>query len=265
MLKKMSREAIAVEARNLASELNAIQSTLKLGSKEREEKEDQIYERLSQLAEEIKANHSKHPRMTEIFLAITGSPVPSTISKLPIYTDKDRLFTQSPTTPKVTLFLEQMAENLRSLPPDRIQETLMNPEKDGPKELVQSFIHSAEREKWLNASAKETCHHCWNEVMQRIFIMAVEMVTVELKQRAHQIRTLTEQQFLTEEDAVYLIKLISQALNKTEVLLKEADSAKKSKQVWIDLIESVFRLVINLVNELMMRYVQLVKLRKRLK
>ena len=259
------RVAIDQEARMLVADLHKIHGTLKPGSIEREQREDYIYKRLYQLAETIKARHPRDPKLQEIYFAITNDGAPQesvTVRRLPVYTDEYKMFTQSPTTPKVQLFLEKMATDLKSLPEDETRRLLSDQTIDGPKEVLRSFVSKCHRERWLKESAEITCHGCWDEVMHFVFMMSVEMLTLELKQRSKQIRLMTEKGYLAEVDAMDLIQHIEKIIRETDRMIAKAEKPKKSKREWIELIESLFRLLVGLVNDLMMRYVKFMAFRK---
>lgn len=240
------------EVRLLLQELQAVQR-LKSGSVERQQKEDRIYDRLYDISNAIKT-HSRDPAMAELYTKITGEQLPRTVNRLPIYTDEYKLFTEYPTTPKTELFLSKMGRDLAGIEA-----------RKEPKELLKTFVSKCDREQWLERSADMTCKHCWNEVMQHMFMMVIEMLTVELKQRAHQIRTMTEQGYLTEIDAQDLAKHMDKIIYETEKLLDKASKHKHKKEEWILLIESLFQLMVGLINEIMSRYMQFVMVKREVK
>lgn len=259
------RVAIDQEARALVQDLHLVQTTMKTGSLEREQREDYIYKRLYQIADAIEARHRHDPRLRPIYYAITqqGTAVePPSVSRLPVYDDEFKMFTQSPTTPKVHLFLTRMATDLQALPPATTAALLSDPTKDGPKQVVRALVSRGQREPWLQASAHRTCRGCWTEVMRHLFMMAVEMLTLELKQRAHQIRVMTERGYLTEVDALELVSYVEHIIQETGHLLKQSERTPQSKKSWIALTEALFRLLVGLINDLMMRYMQFVKFRQ---
>lgn len=259
------RLALDQEARALVNELHQVNATLKPGSVEREQREDRIYQRLFDLAEIIKARHQHDPELQQIYFVITNQGPPAVaagVKRLPLYTDEFKLFTQSPTTPRVQMFLEKMATDLETLPRAETQRLLADQTRDGPKELVRSFVSQCHRERWLRDSAKITCKGCWDEVMRHIFMMAIEMLTLELKQRAHQFRVLSEKGYLTEVDVLDLVQHVEKIVHEAERLLAQSEKRKLSKTEWIQLIEALFRLLVGLINDLMLRYVQAVNFRR---
>jgi hypothetical protein len=265
------REQVDMEARNLIHELNIVNTTLKLGSIEREQKEDFIYKKLYYLAEEIKQKHYHDKSMRELYYLITNDPLPYApeVSSLPVYPDKYKMFTKSPPNPKVNLFLANMATTLNTMNPKDVQRRLSDPTKDGPKEILESFVSHTHREKGFEMGSEKTCKNCWNDVMRPIFMMTIEMLTVELKARAEQILTLTKTGHLTPEDAISLAGYISKVIHKMEKMLESTISEKKGKKErkgltktdWIKLVESLFQLMVDVINEIMMRYVKMSKMR----
>lgn len=259
------RAALDQEARSLVAELHQVTTTLKAGSAEREQHEDRIYQRLYELAELIQTRHATDPALQELRFAITqrgAAAEARSVKRLPVYTDEYKMFTQSPTNPKVQMFLEKMATDLQALPRDETQRLLADQTIDGPKDVLRTFVSKCQRERWLKDSAKITCKNCWDEVMRSVFMMTIEMVTVELKQRSHQIRIMTERGYLTEVDAMDLVKHVEKIIREVEHLLRKSERRKLSKTEWIALIEALFRLLVGLVNELMMRYVQFINFRR---
>ncbi len=259
------RMALDQEARSLVAELHHVNTTLKAGSLEREQREDKIYQRLYELAELIKSRHPTDPGLQELQFVITQQGAATeavSVKRLPVYTDEYKMFTQSPTNPKVQMFLEKMATDLQALPREETQRLLADQTRDGPKDVLRTFVSKCQRERWLKDSAKITCKGCWDEVMRSVFMMTIEMVTLELKQRAHQIRVMTERGYLTEVDAMDLVKHVGKIIREVEHLLRKSEKRKLSKNEWIVLIEALFRLLVGLVNELMMRYVQFINFRR---
>jgi len=257
-------EDVDEESRRLITELTSIQNTLKPGSAEREQREDAIFKRLYQLAEIIKHDHSHDPRMREMFFLITEQVIPAPapeVEQLPVYADEYKLFTRTQPQPKVQIFLEQMALDLKTMTPDEVRENLSDPSRDGQKEILNSFMGRCNRENWMKDGADHTCKNCWDEVMQRVFLMAAEMLTLEMKKRAEQIIQMTKHGHLTTEDARELAKFISKVMKKTEHLLETSEKRKKTKKEWIFLVESIFRLMVNLINEVMMRYFKMLKVK----
>lgn len=261
----VSGVSVAHEARTLVHELQKVQATLKSGSVEREQSEDRIYQRLYQLADTIRTRHPRDPQLQEIFFVITNQGTPASapsVPRLPVYTDEFKLFTQSPTTPKVQLFLEKMAQDLQALPAAHTHTLLADGLRDGPKDVLRSFVSKCHRERWLKESSELTCKGCWTEVMRYVFMMAIEMLTLELKQRAHQIRVMTAQGNLTEVDANELAKHAEHIILEADRLLARSEKPRLSKKDWIELLEALFRLLVGLINDLMMRYVQFMTFRK---
>lgn len=259
------RAALDQEARTLVQELHHVHTTLKSGSVEREQREDQIYQRLFEVAEAIKLRHAEDPQLKEIYFVITQQGTPSaaaSVPRLPVYTDEFKMFTQSPTTPAVQMFLEKMATDLQAMPREETQRLLSDPLRDGPKDVLRTFVSKCHRERWLKESAEITCKGCWEEVMRRVFLMAIEMLTLELKQRSHQIRLMTERGYLTEVDASELAQQVEKIIHEAERLLSRSEKSKLSKREWIELIEALFRLLVGLINELMLRYMHFVQFRK---
>ncbi len=250
----------------LVEDLHRVHETLKAGSVEREQREDYIYKRLYELAEAIKTRYPNDPKMQEVYFAITDDDRnvksdSAIVRRLPVYTDEYKMFTQSPTTPKVQVFLEKMATDLNALPKEQTQRILSDQVRDGPKEVLRTFVSKCQREEWLKSASKNTCHNCWDEVMRHVFGMTIEMLTLELQQRSRQIREMTMKGLLTEVDAMDLIKHIEKIIQEANHLIRKSEK-KQSKNSWIELIEELFRLIVGLVNEIMMRYVKFMTFRK---
>jgi hypothetical protein len=237
---------------------------MKAGSIEREQQEDFVYKRLYQLAEIIKTRYSNDPKLKEIYFVVTneGTPVTESVKRLPVYTDEYNMFTQSEVTPATNMFLEKMSTDLEALPNEKVHQLLSNRTIDGQKEVLRSFVTKHGREEFLRTSIDETCKSCWSEVMRYVFVMSVEILTVELKRRAHQIREMTAKGYFTDVDAKDLVVFVESIILKVEQLLSQSRKPKLSKHAWIELIESLFRLMVGLVNEIMMRYVQYVNFKR---
>jgi hypothetical protein len=258
------KNKIDMEARQLIEELRQINQTLKLGSVAREQREDHIYQRLYFLAEQIKHKHYQDKSLRELYYLITNDAsltTPPEVSKLPVYPDKYHMFTKFPTTPKTNIFLSQMAKTLHTMNPEQIHKRLVQPDQDGAKQVLESFVSHTHREHALKMGAKQTCKHCWEEVMRNIFIMTLEMLTLEMKSRAEQILQMTQKGDLTSEDAVELTQYITQVIHQMEKMLPESQKKKKTKGEWIQAIESLFQFMVNIINEIMMRYFQMIRMK----
>jgi hypothetical protein len=155
-----------------------------------------------------------------------------------------------------------MAQDLRTYEADEVRDLMVQPSQDGPKEVVYSLTERCQREHWLHTHASKTCSGCWNKVMREIFMMAVELLTLELQTRSSQIVDMTEQGHLTREDAEELAAFLTKTTGKLEKLLQKSDRKKMSKRQWIQLVEEVFRLTVGVGNEIMMRYVMLLKMKE---
>jgi hypothetical protein len=258
------KNKIDMEARQLIEELRQINQTLKLGSAVREQKEDQIYQRLYFLAEQIKHKHYQDKSLRELYFLITndsGLTSPPEVAKLPVYPDKYHMFTKFPPSPKTNIFLSQMAQTLHTMKPEQVHQRLVQPDQDGAKQVLESFVSHTHREHALKIGAKQTCKHCWEEVMRNIFIMTLEMLTLEMKSRAEQILQMTQKGDLTPEDALDLSQYITQVIHQMEKMLPESQKKKKTKGEWIQSIEKLFQFMVNIINEIMMRYFQMTRMK----
>lgn len=280
------------ETRDLLDELNVVQNTLKPGSLEREKREDAVYKRLYDIADYIKTDHSHDPRMQEIYFVITEERLESsqaspsatpdvegpsdvivdsgglvmkvnnkTVKQFPVYGDPYRMYTKYPSTAKTQLYLEQMALDLGAMNPVELQSNFESVDEDGTKKVMRSMLGKCQREKWMTSQSKKCCAPCWREVMQQMFLMGCEILTVEMKTRSHQIAQMTERGQLTMEDARYLAEYIEKVMNQLEKLLTQSKRGRKSKKEWIYLVESVYRLMVGMINEIMMKVVQMLKVK----
>ena len=262
-------EALDEEVRKLVLDLHTVQTTLKIGSLEREQKEDSIFQRLYEIAETIKTQYPDDPRMSKIYALIMPEEDKKSvvnIDKFPVYTDSFGMFTKTTTNPRLNFFISRMAEDLKVGTPEQIHNHLSNPHKDGSKEILQSLWSNVHRPEWLKSSARDTCKSCWNTVMHRVFFMMAEVVTAEMRTRAHQVISMTQQGQLTLHDAKDLSLYIENVVKKIEELLDHATKkTHKHKEDLVNLVEALFRLMINTVNEIMMRYVKLLHFKNSVK
>lgn len=260
------RQALDHETRNLIFQLNEVHQKLKPGSAEREQKEDAIYSRLYQISEQIQQKHSNDPHLRELFFLITdqtlGTPARPQVTQLPVYSDPQKVFTKYPSSPQTRIFLEKMAQDLRTYETAEVRDLMADHMHDGPKEVVQSLAERCQREHWLKQHAGKTCSRCWDKVMREIFMMAVEVLTLELQTRSHQIIRMTEHGHLTHEDAQDLSDFFTETMHKLEKLLKKSEHKKITKHQWIRLVEEVFQLTVGIGNELMMRYILMLKVKQ---
>lgn len=274
-----TREELDEDVRNLVYDLHVVQTTLKLGSIEREQREDEIFRRLYYISEIIKTDYATDKRMNQLYTLIRQENIPLTpaisttdifppytTKPLPVYTDAYNMFTRTTLTPKTIFFIEQMATDLKVGSPDQIRNHLSHHDKDGGKEILQSTWSNVDREEWLRLGASNTCSNCWNSVMHRVFLMMAEVVAVEMRNRAYQVIDMTKKGQLTMEDAKDLAQHISHVIKKIDRLLTLATSEKsKKKDHMVNLVEALFRLMINVVNEIMIRYVKLLHVKNSFK
>ena len=171
------------------------------------------------------------------------------------YTDPHHMFTKFPSDTKTHMVLEEIVQALHSKSPEEADQILSDPGKDGKKEILESLIANCQRKKAFEKGAKTTCSQCWRETMHNIFFMVSEMLVVELKNRSHQILTMLGRGDITQEDALDLSSMMAEIIKKMHKLVKRSESSKMEKKEWNEIIEATFQLLIDLVNELMMRYV----------
>lgn len=240
--------SISQKTRMLIDELQTVQTTMKLGSVEREQREDEIYRQLYDIAEHIKTDGSlaKKPEMKDIYARITGDTI---VSRFPVYTDEYKMFVQHPEDPKTRLFLEKISGNTEQ-PTD---------------EILRSFVSKCGRKGLLEHSRRDTCTSCWSGIMRQIFRRMIQILTVELKRRSEQIKAMTEAGILTEVDMKDLVKHIESILHKTSKLVTRSEKHIKSKEEWIELNETLFQFMVDIVNDLMMRYVEYIRVKKQIK
>jgi len=252
------REKIDIESKKLIDELIVMNKTMKAGSIEREKREDEIYRKLYEFAELIQKHNWTQKNMRHLFYLITNQKLKSDEKSDwnfdDLYTDRHKMFTRFPDDTKTHLFLEKLHESTKTLTPEQIKQILNDPNIDGKKELLEAMTENCARTKLLHEASHKTCSSCWRDVMRSIFFMLSEMLTVELKTRSHQILKMSENKEITTQDAVELSELLREVIKKLEHYITKSDKVI-SKKEWIELIESVFLLMIQMINEIMMRYV----------
>lgn len=245
-----ARQEIDTEARKLIDELYNINKTLKPGSIEREQKEDAIYQKLHILADMIQRKNWTHKNMQDLYHLITNKH----LKQPTLYSDDYKMFTQYPDDAKTHLFLEEMVKKYNIMKPEEADALLKDPSIDGKKEILKSLLQNCQREKILHKGVESTCKDCWQEIIRKMFFMVAEMLTVELQNRAHQIVLMTKQKQLSAQDAIDLSGLLKVVAEKLDGMINKADKIVKKKD-WINLVESIFKLLIYMVNEIMMRFV----------
>lgn len=257
--------AVDQEARALVAELQTVFATVKPGTAEREQREDRIYKRLNELAELIREQYPNDPNLQQFRYLVTDkgdAALRAPVNRLPIYTDEYKMFTQSPTNPKVQMFLKTMAKDTGSMPAESVDRVLADQYADGSKSVLRSMVTAPNRTQWLQNAADETCRPCWNSVMRRLFMMGIEMLTLELRQRTQQISVAARDGLFTPVDAKELGEHIGRIISKTDEMLDESQRSSLSKEDWIGLVEGVFRLMVGLINDLMSRYFQAIRFRR---
>lgn len=249
-------EAIEAASRRLIEELNRLDQTYKSGSAEREERADQIYDELYRLAEHIRTRHSDNPRMREIYLIITETPLNRDypVRKLPVYTDEFRAFTRSAPNPRVLMLLQHMAQEVGAQTPEALAVLSRDPNRDPQKELMEMFIHQCGRAKLLKRASAQCCHNCWHKTLSHMYYLAVELLQVELLRRTKQVQTLVKAHKLPETEAQHVINYFLTVADKVGKLTRQMEAHKrKTKQDWIKYVEAVYQIIVNLINELMTR------------
>ena len=246
----IARKAVDAEARKLIDELYSINKTLKPGTIERERKEDAIYQKLHTLAEMIQKKNWTQGNMQELYQLITNKQM----KKPTLYSDDYNMFTQYPDDSNTHLFLQEMVTDFKIMKPEEAQNLLSDPSIDGKKEILKSLLQNCQREKILHKGVASTCKDCWPDILRKIFFMVSEMLTVELQNRSHQISVMTKNQQISTQDAIELSGLLKAVTEKLDAMINRADKITKKKD-WITLVESIFQLLIYMVNEIMMRFV----------
>lgn len=263
--------SIEKEARDLTLRLKQLETEKPTGDPVREEEEDRIYQRLFELTEAIKTNF-KHgevtPKTKEIFFMITNEPltdaplIKAGQQVVPNYTDKYGLYPRSTPNPKVHLFLEAMTKAGKLMEEKQFERILQDTQIDGQKELLFRFRKMCNREKSLKKCASESCSTCWKEVMPTVFLLLSQVLTTELLNRMEQVKTLQQNQDLTPADTRYLLNFIDLSRQETEAVLEQVRVKKpSSKGQWIHHIESLYLIMVRMINEIMMRYIVLLKFR----
>jgi len=245
-----ARNEIDAEARKLIDELYTINKTLKPGSIEREQKEDVIYQKLHTFADLIQRKNWTHKNMQELYHLITNKH----LKKPTLYSDDFSMFTQYPDDAKTHLFLEEMVKKFKIMKPEEAETLLKDPSIDGKKEILKALLQNCQREKILHKGVESTCKDCWQDILRKVFFMVAEMLTVELQNRSHQILLMTKNQQISSRDAIDLSGLLKIVTEKLDGMINKADKIIKKKD-WINLVESIFQLLIYMVNEIMMRFV----------
>ncbi len=253
------RTELVRDAQSLALRLHNIRNDSSISKDVRQQEEDRIYQRLTEIAETIRQQpiEQRTPEIQAIYFAITedGSPdVPSYVERLPIYTDTHRMFTKSPTTPTVNKFVRQFVVELDVMKPDEANHVLNNVQTDGPKQLLKALITNKQRSAWLKEGTEKCCRKCWSHVMEYLFQMMAEVLVVELKERSAQVQTMVQQNVLTEADALELAQYFEKTIDSVEDLLKDAYTQSHSRTEWAEFLESLYRIFVKMVNEIMSRY-----------
>ena len=190
--------------------------------------------------------------MQQLYYLIRNEQLVPSVAKLPVYTDSFKMFTKYPDDPKTHLFLESLAKNGQTMKVEEIYGVLTNPTRDGKKDVINSLIHNCQRKSLLQQGAESTCSHCSQIVLRRVFFMVSEMLTVELKERTRQIEKMVKEGTITTRDAMDMSEMITSIVRRLDHLISKADKTTTNKS---ELVESVFKLLIHLVNEVMMKYV----------
>jgi len=268
---RKSSDSIEQEARDLTIKLKQIQTTLEPGDPIREKEEDAIYQRLFELTEMIKSNYKEGevtPKTKEIFFLITNEPLSDAPlikpgqQVVPNYTDRHGLYPRSTPNPKVQLFLEHMAQAGKVTDEKKVDQILTDRSIDGQKELLFRFRKMCNRSKAMEKCSEESCSSCWKEVMPTIFLLLSQVVTSEILNRMDQVKSLLRNGDLTPDDAKYLFHFINKSRIETENVIKGVSRKKpKNKRQWVHQVESLYMILIQMINEIMMRYVVLLKFR----
>ena len=245
------------DVENLLTELQEVKTKYKAGSIERENKEDEIYTRLNEIAQRIQGNNDS--KMKQLYVLITEKPVVTEVQRVPVYTDEFKMFTQSPRHVKVQMFLRRMVNDLKVMNEGEMDKIMKDHTQDGPKLVLEKMVDSCSREQYLNVGKEKMCRRCMHKVYSSVFYMLAENLTLDLKRRLYQIREMYEHNDLSELDTQDLQVYVSKVLKKLHKLIAKSFTRKKD---WVFLIESVFRLSVGLVNELMMKFVSTQKARQ---
>lgn len=267
-----SAQAIEDEARGHLRELQTLQQEFPPGDPAREQKEDAIYQRLSELAQGIQTLYQQNPEhvslpLHKLYVIIMQRPLDESFEPTPfapaqqkalplMYGDRFQFFPKTVAHPKVALFIQKMAQDLghHELDPQAIHTMLASPFRDGFKDVLREVVHSCERHNWWKHASKDTCSSCWREVMQRVFIMLVEVAVIDIKVRAEQLEQMVKDGDLPVETALALKPEFFGAIKELKRLVKARSPT--TKEGWAKRLEEVYHVMIHLINELMGRYIQ---------
>lgn len=251
-----ARRQIAAEAQQLMATLQKVhQKWPQAGHPEREAAEDQIYRKLYMLADMIKVQKWTDVKMRELYQIITNEtlPVEKHVASLPVYPEPSQTFSVYPAHPKTHLFLETLVTKMNLLPAEKAQEVLSDHQRDGPKDLLQLLVDQCGRGAGLAHGADATCKDCKETVLRDVFFMTSEMVVTELRSRAAQIAQMVNEKNITADQAKDLGEMLVAKLDEVQKLVATANQKSRGKK-WVELIEQLFRTMVNVMNEIMMQY-----------
>jgi hypothetical protein len=240
---------IGDQARDLVRELSSINST---NPPHKEQLKDQVFLRLSNLARKIERERSKgntNDKIEEIYLLISNNPknINKKVGALSSYGDVHKWFVKPEPTIGTNMFLKQLATSFNGK--NGINTTL------DPKELVYQSLYNCNRQNWLNKASDITCKSCWNEIMNSFFIITAQTFTVELNSLENKIEELYKNRKLTTENTEYLVTYMAKNIKKFSTIVRRATNNKdKSKEEWTELLESLFMVIVRIMNEMTNRY-----------
>jgi hypothetical protein len=264
---------IELEAQQVLHSLSELKKRQDLSGAELIEREEVLYKRLheltndvvdfSQRKEKYTDKHQSLDGKVELLETVARGHKQTTVEKLPVYTDEWNMFTRFPIDESLQEYILQMMSSMKTVPSETAVRVVQDARRDGNKDLLQTMLHSNKREEWFDQSSKKLCTGCWSHVLPQLFQMVSELMVVEFRKRLRQIVTMVNKRDLTSTDGYKLAKEFSNALKVMNKLVDQSQDQKKIKRKkdWTEMIRKLFTIIVEFVNELMMRYVLLAKMK----
>jgi hypothetical protein len=248
--KKNILDLVSEKAKDMVRELEMVHQ--EKNSPEKEKKLDTIYKNLIDLSRNIKREKklgNSRVDTDELFFLITNMPNASRVQAFDNYGDTFDMFLDDNPSEKTTTFLSKMSVLLNNKDPVAIK---------NPKEIIYQALHNCQRKTWLENTSEDTCEHCWATIMEETFIMSSKTFTVEIQAQLVKIQEMFEFKRITLEDSVFLEKVIANTLIEVSKLVDTVDKQKKTmtKQQWTMVLESLFLVIVQMTNEIMLTLVK---------
>ena len=247
------------KAKELLRNLSHIQSKLKIGDPEREREEDLIYKEMYSLAQSVSDQFKTEPQKVDnesldfYFLVHHKqlAHMKQRVSYPVLYQDEDQLFPRKTASPKTLFFTKQLAEQVAHMTPEEISKVIQNPKVHAPRELFRKLMFHQGRTHALKESENQMCKGCRKELVQQLWQLMMEILLIELDARSQQLFQWYKEHNITREDYVELTDIFNKVLDQVEAIINDF----KPKEI-ADL-EFIFMLMIQMINEMLMRFVMM--------